>query len=97
MNAKIDSKKETSTCWNTLLTSIKNWQLKDLFYELKHGHPFMLSEEVDIICETRFEEKYKWMNDTQIQKLVKIRVKAMYKKKFPNAKRWQLLRIFNRN
>lgn len=40
------------------------------------------------ICETRFDEKYKWMNDTQIQELVKIRVRAMYKKKYPNAKRW---------
>ena len=62
---------------------MKNW-----FYEFRHEHPFLVSEEVDIICETRFDEKYQWMNDTQIQELVKIRVKAMYKNKFPNAKRW---------
>ena len=68
----------------------KKKKLKDWFYEFRHGHPFLLSEEADIICETRFDEKYKWMNDSQIQELVKIRVKAMYESKFPNAKRWSL-------
>ena len=69
----------------TRIEKIQKW-----FYEFNHGHPFLLKEEADIICETRFEEEYKWMNDTQIQKLVKLRVEAMYKKKFPNAKRWSL-------
>jgi hypothetical protein len=64
--------------------------IKDWFYEFIHGHPFLLSEEANIICETRFDEKYKWMNDTQIQQLVKIRVKEMYKNKYPNAKRFRL-------
>ena len=63
---------------------------KNTLYEFYHGHPFLLNEEVDIICDTRFDEKYKWMNDIQIQELVKIRVKAMYKKKYPNAKQWRL-------
>ena len=58
-------------------------KLKNWLYELWHGHPFLLDEEVEIICNTRAEEKFKWMNDTQIQELVKIRVKAMYKQKFP--------------
>ena len=65
-------------------------KIKTWFYELWNGHPRLLSEEVDIICETRFDEKYKWMNDWQIQRLVEVRIKEMYKKKFPNAKRWQL-------
>ena len=70
------------------IDKIKTW-----FYEFQHGHPFLLEEEVDIICKTRFEEKYKWMNDSQIQKLVKIRVKKMYKKKFPNAIRWRFPKV----
>lgn len=60
--------------------------IKDWLYEFWHGHPFLLSEEVDIICETRAEQKYKWMNDEEIQELIQIRINAMYKKKFPNAK-----------
>lgn len=42
-----------------ILAAVKNGNLKDWFYEFKNGHPFLLSEEVDIICETRFDEKYK--------------------------------------
>ena len=68
-------------------------KIKKWIYEFSHGHPFLLSEEADIICDTRFDEKYKWMNDTQIQELVKIRVKAMYKRKFPNAKRFSFTKI----
>lgn len=60
-----------------LKDKIKNW-----FYELWHGHPFLLEEEVDIICETRFDEKFMWMNDAQIQRLIKHRVREMYKTKF---------------
>jgi len=60
---------------------IENW-----FYELWYGHPFLLDEEVDIICETRANDNYKWMNDIQIQHLVKRRIKEMYKKKFPKSK-----------
>ena len=85
MNTKDNLKNET-----TLLTAVKNGSFKDWFYEFWNGHPFLLSEEADIICETRLSEKYKWMNDDQIQELVKIKVKSMYKKKFPNAKRWSL-------
>lgn len=54
-------------------------------YEFWYGHPFLLDEEVKIILETRFDPNYKWMNDSQIQKLVKIRIKEMYKKKFPKS------------
>ena len=86
----IDLKTKNPTFGNVLLAAVKNG-----LYEFHHGHPFLLEEEVDIICDTRFDEKYKWMNDTQIQELVKIRVKAMYRKKYPNAKRWRLLPIFN--
>jgi hypothetical protein len=74
--------------------------LKRWFYEFQHGHPFLLSEEADIIVETRLNYKAsQWMNDEKIKELVikelvKLRVKAMYKKKFPNAKRWSLP-IFN--
>lgn len=94
-------KKETSinhctpTIGNTLLCAVKNGQLKRWFYEFKHGHPFLLSEETDIIVETRLNDRArKWMDDNEIQELVKLRVKAMYEKKFPNAKRWSLP-IFN--
>ena len=62
------------------------FNLNTWFYEWKHGHPFMLNEEVEIIWETR--ARYKWMNDITIQELIKVRIKAMYKTKFPNAKRW---------
>lgn len=57
-------------------------KFKTWLYEFWHGHPFLLEEEVDIICKTRAENKYKWMNDTEIQKLIKIRIKEMYKQKF---------------
>jgi hypothetical protein len=69
---------------------MQNINLKKWFYEFKHGHQRLLSEEVDIICQTRFDENYKWMNDSQIQALVKTRIKAMYKAKCPNAKPWSL-------
>jgi hypothetical protein len=88
-------KNRTHTIGNTLLYAVKNGQLKRWFYEFQHGHPFLLKEEADIIIETRLNDKAsQWMNDEQIKELVKLRVKAMYKKKFPNAKRWSLP-IFN--
>lgn len=76
--------------YDTLLAAVKNRRLKEWFYYFQHGHEFLLKEEVDIICETRFDEKYKCMNEIQIQELIKLRVKAMYKNKYPNAKRWSL-------
>ncbi len=86
----IDLKTKTPTFGNLLLAAVKNGRVKEWFYELKHGHPFLLNEEVEIICETRAEERYKWMNDIRIQELIKVRIKAMYRKKYPNAKRWSL-------
>lgn len=82
--------KENPSCDNTFLGAIKKGNFKKWFFEFTNGHPCLLNEEVEIICDTRFDEKYKWMNDSQIQKLVKLRVKEMYKKKYPNAKRWSL-------
>lgn len=91
-----DPLKKEPTAVSTLLYAIKNRKLKKWFYEFKHGHPFLLSEEADIIVETRLNDRmYKFMNDYEIQKIVKIRVKAMYKNKFPKAKQWSLP-IFNR-
>jgi hypothetical protein len=88
-------KTATPTIGNTLLYAVKNGQLKRWFYEFKHGHQFLLDEEATIIVSTRLSDKSaSWMNDEQIKKLVKLRIKAMYKKKFPNAKRWSLP-IFN--
>ena len=66
--------------------------LKSWLYEFRHGHSFLLSEEVDIIFETRFDEKYKWMNDTQIQELVRLRIKKMYKNRYPTAKPFRFSR-----
>lgn len=69
--------------------AVKTW-----LYEFWHGHPFLLEEEVDIIVQTRlYDRQYQWMNDKSIQELVKIRVREMYKKKFPNAKWCRLLPI----
>lgn len=85
--------KENSFC--RMVNKIDDMQLKRWFYEFKHGHPFLLSEETDIIVETRLNDRAcKWMDDNEIQELVKLRVKAMYEKKFPNAKRWSLP-VFN--
>lgn len=86
----VDLKTKTPTFGNVLLAAVKNGRVKEWFYEWKHGHPFLLNEEVEIICETRAEERYKWMNDIRIQELIKVRIKAMYRKKYPNAKRWSL-------
>lgn len=69
--------------------AVKKW-----LYEFWYGHPFLLEEEVEIIVQTRlYDRQYRWMNDIQIQELIKIRVREMYKKKFPNAKRCRLLPI----
>lgn len=57
-------------------------KLKTWLYKLYHGHLFLLDEEVDIIIKTRAEERYKWMNDRQIQNLIKGRIKQMYINKF---------------
>lgn len=84
------SKKKDNKNINTLLLAFKNKRVKEWFYEFQHGHPFLVNEEADIICKTRFDNKYQWMSDSQIQNLVKIRVQAMYENKFPNAKRWSL-------
>lgn len=70
-------------------------KIKTWFYELWHGHPFLLEEEVDIICKTRFDEKYLYRSDNQIRWLIKVRIREMYKKKFPNVKRLWLLSIFS--
>lgn len=61
-------------------------KLKTWLYELWYKHPFLLDEEVKIICETREDSKLKWMNDNQIQRLIKIRIKQMYKDRFLNHK-----------
>ena len=91
MNTKKVSTEPEGNAINTLLAAFKNGQLKRWFYEFYHGHPLLLKEEADIIVETRLNDSAsKWMNDTQIQELVKIRVKAMYNKKYPDAKRWTL-------
>ena len=66
------------------ITKFKTW-----FYEFQHGHPFLLNEEVEIICETRANKHTKWMNESEIQNLVKARVEAMYKEKYPNAKQYK--------
>jgi len=55
-------------------------QIKTRLYELWYGHPFLLKEEVDIICETRFDPKFKHFNDSEIKQLVKLRVDNMYEK-----------------
>ena len=65
-------------------------KLKKWFYEFSNGHPFLLNEEVEIIINTRAEEKYLWMNDRLIQKLIRIRIREMYKKKYPNSKKYSL-------
>ena len=77
--------------YDTLLAAVKNRRLKEWFYYFQNGHEQLISEEADIIVETRLNDRAsKWMNDTQIQELVRLRVKVMYKRKFPNAKRWSL-------
>lgn len=58
-------------------------KLQKWFYEWWHGHPFLLDEEVDIIIKTREEERYKWMSEDMIKRLIKYRIKEMYKRKFP--------------
>ena len=70
--------------------SLYTGRFKEWFYFFKNGHEILLKEESDIICETRFNERYKWLSDAEIQKLIKLKVRNMYKAKFPNAKRWSL-------
>ncbi len=86
----VDLKNETPTFGNVLLAAVKNGRIKEWFYEWKHGHPFLLNEEVEIICNTRAEPKFKHFNDREIQTLIAIRISDMYEKKYPNAKRSSL-------
>jgi hypothetical protein len=66
-------------------------RLAHRLYEFRHGHPHLLDEEVEIIVYTRLHDtRNRWMNDRQIQKLVKKRVEAMYREKFPDARPWSL-------
>ena len=92
---KDNLKNETPTICNTFLYAVKSGQLKRWVYEFSNGHPFLLSEEVVIIRKTRLDDKWcRWMGDLEIQELIKTRIRAMYEKKFPNAKRWSFP-IFN--
>ena len=73
-----------------LLKAIKNNQIKKWFYFFKHGHEFLLTEEIDIVWETRSNKYYKHLSEYAIQKLIKIRIRIMYQEKYPNAKPWSL-------
>ena len=91
MSTKLSKNDKTAIGYEPVLAAFKNGRLKEWFYLLKNGHQFLLKEEADIIVETRLDDRAsKWMNDSQIQELVKLRVIAMYKNKYPNAKRWLL-------
>jgi hypothetical protein len=91
MSTKNKDTTETTIGYESVLSAFKNGRLKEWFYYFQNGHPFLLAEEVDIIIDTRLNDKTSmWMNDTQIQKLVQLRTNSMYKKKYPNAKRWSL-------
>lgn len=74
--------KTTDTPIDGYLAVIRRFsaQFKTRIYELWHGHPFLLKEEADIICETRFDPKFKHFNDREIQQLVKLRIENMYDK-----------------
>lgn len=58
-------------------------KFKKWWYEFIHGHPFLLEEEVKIILKTRNDPAYKWMSDSRIKELIRIRIKEMYKYKYP--------------
>jgi hypothetical protein len=73
-----------------LIPALKNKKLKEWFYLFKHGHTFLLNEEVNIICNTRKNKMYKRLSEYNIQKLIKLQIKQMYKEKFPNTKKWSL-------
>jgi hypothetical protein len=64
--------------------------MKNRFYEFWNGHPRDIKEEATIICAARFDINLKWMNDAMIMKLIKSRIKSMYKQKYPNARRFKL-------
>lgn len=68
----------------------KREKLERWFYVFKHGHPQLISEEADIICETRTDSTFKYMDDYQIRELIQFKVDLMYKSKFPTSKRWSM-------
>ena len=57
---------------------IENW-----FYKLLNGHSRLFAEEAEIICEVRSDKENYWMDDYTIQRLIEIKIKKMYDKKFP--------------
>lgn len=51
--------------------------LKDISEILQSYDNVSIEEQADIICKTRSDLKYKWMNDSQIQNLIKIKIKKL--------------------
>jgi hypothetical protein len=71
---------------------MKNW--KDRIYEFWNGHPRLVHEEVEIICNTRESPRYKHFNDAIICELIDLKIASMHYEKFPDAKRLGLFRRF---
>lgn len=73
-----------------LINAIKNKQFYDWFFEFKNGHKRNLKKECDIIVRFRSNKYFKSMSDDMIKRIIKKRIKSMYKEQFPNAKKWKL-------
>lgn len=72
-------------------------KIKEWFYLFKHGHPVLIKEEADIICQVRFNKHLAWANDEDIKTLIRHKIKVMYKQKFPNAKRFRITNVNNKS
>lgn len=63
-------------------------KFKDWFYEFQHGHPECIESEFEIVKEVMDNELNFWMDTNTTVKLIQIKIKEMYKERFPNAKKW---------
>ena len=67
-----------------------NDKQKEWLWEFWHGHERLFAEEARIILEVRGDPELKIFSDESIQILIRRKIRDMYKRRFPNARKVQI-------
>lgn len=67
-----------------------NERQKEWLWEFWHGHERLYKEEAEIIIKARTNPDFNMFSDDSIQRLIKHKIRAMYKRRFPNARKVQI-------
>ena len=67
-----------------------NERQKEWLWEFWHGHERLYKEEAEIIIKARTNPDLQMFSDDSIQRLIKHKIRAMYKRRFPNARKVQI-------